>query len=79
MTETAKIAMANGVQLGIHAIGDRANREVLDIYERAFRDQPTSPEAKNPFTDATALPGVGECGLKATREPSTKRRRWQRD
>lgn len=34
---TAEIAAANGFQLNIHAIGDRANREVLDIYEQAFR------------------------------------------
>ena len=31
---TAEIATANGFQLNIHAIGDRANREVLDIYEQ---------------------------------------------
>ena len=34
---TAQIAIANGFQLNIHAIGDRANREVLDIYEAAFK------------------------------------------
>ena len=34
---TAEIAVAHGFQLNIHAIGDRANREVLDIYERAFK------------------------------------------
>lgn len=33
---TAEIAIANDFQLNIHAIGDRANREVLDIYEAAF-------------------------------------------
>lgn len=33
---TAEIAAANGFQLNIHAIGDRANREVLDIYEQTF-------------------------------------------
>ena len=30
---TAELAYANGFQLATHAIGDRANREVLDIYE----------------------------------------------
>jgi predicted amidohydrolase YtcJ len=34
---TAEIAAANGFQLNIHAIGDRANREVLDIYEQTFK------------------------------------------
>jgi hypothetical protein len=37
VAETAKIALAHGLQLGVHAIGDRANREVLDLYERLFR------------------------------------------
>ncbi len=35
--ETADIAMANGFQLCVHAIGDRANREVLNIYEAEFK------------------------------------------
>jgi predicted amidohydrolase YtcJ len=34
--ETARIAAEYGFQVNTHAIGDRANREVLDIYERAF-------------------------------------------
>jgi len=34
--ETARIALEHGFQLNVHAIGDRANREVLDLYERAF-------------------------------------------
>jgi predicted amidohydrolase YtcJ len=38
--ETAKIAIENDFQLNIHAIGDRANREVLDIYEEAFKAHP---------------------------------------
>ncbi len=33
---TAAIAIKHGFQLNTHAIGDRANREVLDLYERAF-------------------------------------------
>jgi predicted amidohydrolase YtcJ len=33
---TAAIALKHGFQLNAHAIGDRANREVLDIYERAW-------------------------------------------
>jgi predicted amidohydrolase YtcJ len=43
--ETARIALENGFQLAVHAIGDRANRETLDIFERAMRanPQPASP------------------------------------
>jgi predicted amidohydrolase YtcJ len=40
VARTAELALANGFQLAVHAIGDRANREVLDIYERTFAAQP---------------------------------------
>lgn len=36
----AELAFEHGLQLCIHAIGDRANREVLDIYEGFFGDDP---------------------------------------
>ena len=35
--ETARLALEHGFQLCVHAIGDRANRETLDLFERAFR------------------------------------------
>jgi predicted amidohydrolase YtcJ len=41
---TAELAIANNFQLCTHAIGDRANREVLNIYEAAFL---AHPEAKD--------------------------------
>ena len=43
--ETAKLALEHNYQLCVHAIGDRANRETLDIFEEAFkanRRRPTS-------------------------------------
>ncbi|AEP29095.1 amidohydrolase [Brumicola nitratireducens] len=33
LRETAQIALDNGFQLNTHAIGDRGNREAMDIYE----------------------------------------------
>lgn len=33
-------ALENGFQICTHAIGDRANREILDIYQRAFEANP---------------------------------------
>jgi predicted amidohydrolase YtcJ len=36
--ETARLAVEHGYQLCVHAIGDRANRETLDIFEGAFAD-----------------------------------------
>jgi len=44
--ETAKIAIENDFQLNIHAIGDRANREVLDIYEETFRAYPDKKDLR---------------------------------
>lgn len=40
LRQTAELAMANDYQLCVHAIGDRGNREVLDVYEAAFRANP---------------------------------------
>jgi predicted amidohydrolase YtcJ len=34
---TARLAIQNGYQLCVHAIGDRANRETLNIFERTFK------------------------------------------
>jgi predicted amidohydrolase YtcJ len=37
ITRTAEIAVQHGFQVNTHAIGDRANREVLDIYGKVFQ------------------------------------------
>ncbi len=44
LSETARIAIESDFQLCVHAIGDRANREVLNVYEAAFQ---AHPERKN--------------------------------
>ena len=36
ITRTAEIALEHGFQVNTHAIGDRGNRETLDIYEKVF-------------------------------------------
>jgi predicted amidohydrolase YtcJ len=41
--QAAELAIQHGYQLCVHAIGDRANREVLDLYERVFRAHPGNP------------------------------------
>jgi hypothetical protein len=38
--QTAELAIDNGFQLCTHAIGDRANREVLNVYQAVFREHP---------------------------------------
>ena len=40
VVQTAELAVLHGFQLNVHAIGDRANREVLDIYEDAYNTNP---------------------------------------
>ncbi|MFQ5708438.1 MAG: amidohydrolase [bacterium] len=37
---TIKKATERGIQMAIHAIGDKANRDVLDLFERAFQEVP---------------------------------------
>lgn len=39
--KTAQLALENDFQLCVHAIGDRANRELLDIYEEIFSQNPS--------------------------------------
>jgi hypothetical protein len=44
--ETAKLAMQHGYQLCVHAIGDRANRETLDMFEQAFKANPDKKDLR---------------------------------
>jgi predicted amidohydrolase YtcJ len=37
----ARLALERGFQVNVHAIGDRANRVVLDAFETALRERPT--------------------------------------
>ena len=46
ITRTAEIAFENGFQVNTHAIGDRANREVLDIYEKTFKMDPNKTDLR---------------------------------
>ena len=46
MKATAKFAVENGWQVATHAIGDRSNRETLDIYEEAFKAHPDKTDLR---------------------------------
>jgi predicted amidohydrolase YtcJ len=46
LRETARIAIENDFQLCTHAIGDRANRETLDVYEQAFAAHPEKKDLR---------------------------------
>ncbi len=40
LEETARLAIENDFQLCVHAIGDRANRATLDVFEKTFKAHP---------------------------------------
>jgi predicted amidohydrolase YtcJ len=44
--ETCRIAIGHGFQVNTHAIGDRANREVLDMYQRTFEANPEKSDLR---------------------------------
>jgi predicted amidohydrolase YtcJ len=44
--ETARIAIENDFQLCVHAIGDRANQETLNIFEAAFKAHPDKKDLR---------------------------------
>ncbi len=46
LRRTADLALAHDYQLCVHAIGDRANREVLNLMEQAFRDNPAKKDLR---------------------------------
>ena len=46
ITGTAHVAIKHGFQVNTHAIGDRANREVLDIYQAVFDSAGAGPDLR---------------------------------
>jgi predicted amidohydrolase YtcJ len=68
IAETAKLAIANNYQLCVHAIGDRGNREVLDIYERTFKANPDKHDLRwriehAQHLDPADIPRFGKLGV----------------
>jgi predicted amidohydrolase YtcJ len=71
LLETTRLALEKGFQVATHAIGDRANRVVLDVYEQALAEH---PEAKDPrlriehaqILDAADIPRFGRLGVIAS-------------
>jgi len=71
--ETARLAMQHGYQLCVHAIGDRANRETLNIFEVAFKENPTRKDLRWRVEHAQHLhpsdiPRFGRLGVIASME-----------
>jgi predicted amidohydrolase YtcJ len=68
----AQVALEQGYQMCIHAIGDRANREVLNIYEETFRRNNRNGRALRwriehaQHINALDIPRFGELGVIAS-------------
>jgi predicted amidohydrolase YtcJ len=56
--ETARLAMEHGFQLCVHAIGDRANRETLNIFEAAYKAHPDQKDLRWRVEHAQHLNGA---------------------
>jgi predicted amidohydrolase YtcJ len=71
----ASVDKANrlGFQVGVHAIGDRGNRLVLDAFERAQKDNPSSLRNRVEHAQIIALddiPRFAELGVIASMQPT---------
>jgi predicted amidohydrolase YtcJ len=69
--ETAQLALKNGFQLCVHAIGDRANRETLNIFERALGPTAKSKDLRwrvehAQHINAADIPRFGKMGVIAS-------------
>ncbi|MEY4849251.1 MAG: hypothetical protein RLZZ331_255 [Pseudomonadota bacterium] len=53
--DLAKAAMKAGFQLGIHAIGDAGNREVLDFLEAEFKADPGTAQGRHRIEHAQVI------------------------
>lgn len=69
--ETARLAMQHGFQFCVHAIGDRANREALNIFEEAFKANPDKTGLRwriehAQHIDVADIPRFGQLGVIAS-------------
>ena len=66
--KTAELAIQHGFQLCVHAIGDRANRETLNIFEDAFKAHPEKKDLRwrvehAQHLSAADIPRFGKLGV----------------
>jgi len=69
--KTAEIAIAHNYQVCVHAIGDRGNREVLDLFDRVFRRHPERKDLRwriehAQHLSAADIPRFGRLGVIAS-------------
>jgi predicted amidohydrolase YtcJ len=66
--KTAELAIQHGYQLCVHAIGDRANRETLNIFEDTFKAHPDKKDLRwrvehAQHLSAADIPRFGQLGV----------------
>ncbi|MBN1271894.1 MAG: amidohydrolase [Candidatus Aminicenantes bacterium] len=71
LRETAEIAISHGFQLNVHAIGDRGNREVLNVFEETFSNHPDKKDLRwriehSQHLHPDDIPRFGEMGVIAS-------------
>jgi len=71
MERVARLGIEHGFQVNTHAIGDRANREVLDLYQRVFADHPELTDLRwriehAQHVDPEDIPRFGQLGVIAS-------------
>ena len=71
LAETARLAMKHDYQLCVHAIGDRANREVLNVFEAAIKASPDKKDIRwriehAQHIDPDDIPRFGQLGVIAS-------------
>lgn len=85
MREIAEDGLRQGYQVCTHAIGDRANREVLDAYEAALRKRPTEDHRYRiehaQLLHPDDIPRFAELGVIPSMQPThcTSDMRWVYD
>jgi len=71
LRRSAELAIEHDYQLCIHAIGDRGNREVLNVYEQAFKKHPEKKDLRwriehAQHIDPADVPRFGRLGVIAS-------------
>ena len=84
--DLAKAAMKAGFQLGIHAIGDAGNREVLDFLEAECKADPNTAQGRHRIEHAQVIsledqPRFARLGVIASMEPphAVEDKSWAED
>ncbi len=70
---TAELAAAHDYQLAVHAIGDRANREALDVFEASYEANPDNTDMRwriehSQHLHPDDIPRFGQLGVIASME-----------